>query len=305
MTTRSAMQACLVGERDGYRWYHVDDVSGPALDELAKAYGLHELAVEDCRVPGTRAKIDQYGETLFIVANILKYEPTTIECSFTEMDFFANEKFLISVSDGPNPFAEAAKIVFADDPRLSSVGRLVHRLIDGMVDRYLPVLDTIEDRIEVVEEKAIEKTSSKLLGEIFDLKRALIEFRRVTSTMRDMMAQLLRRSEPWLASEELYFRDIYEHLLRALEFTETYRDILTGVLEVHLTAAANRTNDIVKVMTLCATVTLPILLITGYYGMNFENLPLLHYKFGVLVATGMMTVLAVVLLLIFKRTGWY
>lgn len=305
MTSGSAMQECFVGERDGYVWYHVTDPKGPALDELAKAYGLHELAVEDCRVPGTRAKIDQYGETLFVVANILSYSLDQLECTFTEMDFFANEKFLISVSEGPNAFADAAKAVFATDPRLSSSAKLLHRLIDGMVDRYLPVLDSIEDRIDVVEEKAIEHTSPKLLSEIFELKRALIEFRRVTSTMRDMVGQMLRRSEPWVASENLYFRDIYEHLLRALEFTETYRDILTGVLEVHLTAAANRTNDIVKVMTLCATVTLPILLITGYYGMNFDNLPFLHYKYGVLMATGMMTVLAVVLLLLFKRTGWY
>jgi magnesium transporter len=304
-TANSAMQACFVGERDGYKWYHVDDPHGPALDELAKAYGLHELAVEDCRVPGTRAKIDQYGETLFVVANIVHYDAEQNECSFTEMDFFVNEKLVISVTPGQNAFADAAKAAFATDPRLGNSARLLHRLIDGMVDRYLPILDSIEDRIEVVEQKAIEKTSTKLLSEIFELKRALIEFRRVTIGVRDMVSQMLRRSEPWIENEKLYFQDVYEHLLRALEFTETYRDILTGVLEVHLTAAANRTNDIVKVMTLCATVTLPILLITGYYGMNFDNLPFLHAKYGVFVATGMMTALAVVLLLLFKKTGWY
>jgi magnesium transporter len=304
-TTSAAMQGAYVGERDGYKWYHVEDVHGPALDELAKVYGLHELAVEDCRVPGTRAKIDQYGETLFVVANIVHYDAKTNECSFTEMDFFMNEKWVISATEGQNAFADAAKAAFATDPRLGSTAKLVHRLIDGMVDHYLPVLDTIEERIEVVEAKAIEHTSANLLSEIFELKRALIEFRRVTIGMRDMVSQMLRRSEPWIEVEKLYFQDVYEHLLRALEFTETYRDILTGVLEVHLTAAANRTNDIVKVMTLCATVTLPILLITGYYGMNFDNLPFLHAKYGVFIATGMMTALAVILLLLFKRTGWY
>jgi magnesium transporter len=301
----AAMQAALVGERDGYKWYHVEELHGAALDELAKAYGLHELAIEDVRVPGTRAKIDQYGETLFVVANIVHYDAKTNECSFTEMDFFVNEHWVISATEGQNAFADAVKAVFATDPRLGSAAKLVHRLIDGMVDRYLPVLDTIEDRIEVVEEKAIEHTSAKLLSEIFELKRALIEFRRVGIAMRDMVSQMLRRSEPWIEVEKLYFQDVYEHLLRALEFTETYRDILTGVLEVHLTAAANRTNDIVKVMTLCATVTLPILLITGYYGMNFDNLPFLHSPYGVYIATGMMIGLAAILLYLFKRTGWY
>jgi magnesium transporter len=116
---------------------------------------------------------------------------------------------------------------------------------------------------------------------------------------------LLRRDEPWLQSENLYFRDISDHVLRSIEFTESYRDILTGILEVHLTAAANRTNDIVKVMTAIATVTLPILLITGYYGMNFENLPLLHSPHGVYIATSVMGVLAVGMLLVFVKIGWY
>lgn len=305
ITGTDAMQAAFVGERDGYKWYHVEEPAGPALDELAKTYSLHELAIEDCRVPGTRAKIDPYGDTLFVVSNIVHYDPSTNECSFTEMDFFVNPNFLISVTQGKNGFTDALKSTFLTDPRLTCSARLLHRLIDGMVDRYLPVLDTIEDRIESVEEKAIEHSSPKLLAEIFELKRALIEFRRVGIAMRDMISQLLRRSEPWLESEKLYFQDVYEHLLRALEFTETYRDILTGVLEVHLTAAANRTNDIVKVMTLAATVTLPILLITGYYGMNFDNLPFQHSKFGIYFATGLMTALVAVLLWIFKRTGWY
>jgi magnesium transporter len=174
-----------------------------------------------------------------------------------------------------------------------------------MVDNYLPVLDAIESRIEILEDKAIEHTSTKLLTEIFAIKRSLIEFRRVTISMRDMLSQVLRRNEHYLQLEAVYFRDVYDHLMRALEFTETYRDILTGVLEVHLTAAANRTNDIVKVMTLFATITLPILLITGYYGMNFENLPLLHNPNGVWIASAIMAALVAGLLYAFKRTGWF
>lgn len=301
----SDLQNCLVGERVGFRWYHIENPAGTALDELARLYDLHELAVEDCRVPGTRAKIDEYGETLFVVANVVKFDSAQSECSFTEMDFFLRENLVISVCDGPNPFVDAVRSVFNAEPKLANPGRLFHRLLDAMVDRYLPVLDSIEERIEHLEEKAIAHTSTKLLADVFSLKRSLIEFRRVTISMRDMLSQILRRSEPWLQSEALYFRDVYDHLMRALEFTETYRDILTGVLEVHLTAAANRTNDIVKVMTIFATVTLPILLITGYYGMNFDNLPLLHNPFGVYVATGIMVGLAAVLLYAFKKTGWF
>lgn len=296
---------CLYGEHGNFRWYHVDDPNSPHLDQLAQLFNLHELAVEDCRVPGTRAKIDEYGDTLFVVANLVKFDAVIDECSFSEMDFFLRDKLLISVTEGPNALVDQVRALFPTQPKLAAPGRLFHRLLDAMVDRYLPVLDTIEDRIEVLEDKAVEHTSTKLLKDIFTIKRSLIEFRRVTISMRDMLSQVLRHDEPWLRTEAVYFRDVYDHLMRALEFTETYRDILTGVLEVHLTAAANRTNDIVKVMTLFATITLPILLITGYYGMNFENLPLAHNPHGVYIASGIMAVLVAFLLYAFKRTGWF
>jgi magnesium transporter len=304
-TGSKALQACLYGEHNGFHWYHVDNPASPVLDELARIYDLHELAIEDCRVPGTRAKIDEYGDTLFVVANVVRFDSAKDACSFAEMDFFLRDKLLISVCDGPNSFVDQARNLFSAQPKLANPGRLFHRLLDAMVDSYLPVLDSIEERIEILEDKAIEHSSTKLLTDIFSIKRSLIEFRRVTISMRDMLSQILRRNEPWLLSAAVYFRDVYDHLMRALEFTETYRDILTGVLEIHLTAAANRTNDIVKVMTLFATITLPILLITGYYGMNFDNLPLLHNPHGVYIATGIMAAMAAVLLYAFKRTGWF
>jgi len=305
MIASPTLQSALAGERNGFLWFHVEDPNSSVLDELARTYGLHELAIEDCRVPGTRAKLDDYGDTLFVVANVLHFDPDQCECNFTEIDFFLREKLVITVREGPDPVLDQVRASFVSDERLAHPGRLFHRILDGIVDRYLPVLDTIEERIERLEERAVDRTSSEFLSETFSLKRSLIEFRRVSISMRDLLSQLLRRNEPWLQAENLYFRDISDHILRSIEFTESYRDILTGILEVHLTAAANRTNDIVKVMTAIATVTLPILLITGYYGMNFENLPMLHNPYGSYIATGIMGLLAIAMLVVFVKIGWY
>jgi magnesium transporter len=305
MIASPTLQSALAGERNGFLWFHVEDPNSSVLDELARTYGLHELAIEDCRVPGTRAKLDDYGDTLFVVANVLHFDPDQCECNFTEIDFFLREKLVITVREGPDPVLDQVRASFGSDERLAHPGRLFHRILDGIVDRYLPVLDTIEERIERLEERAVDRTSSEFLSETFSLKRSLIEFRRVSISMRDLLSQLLRRNEPWLQAENLYFRDISDHILRSIEFTESYRDILTGILEVHLTAAANRTNDIVKVMTAIATVTLPILLITGYYGMNFENLPMLHNPYGSYIATGIMGLLAIAMLVVFVKIGWY
>ncbi len=146
-------QSCLVGEQNGFRRYHIDNPAGSALDELARIYGFHELAVEDCRVPGNRAKIDEYGETLFVVANVVKFNLAHDECSFTELDFFLRENLVISVCDGTNQVVDAVRDVFPSECKLANPGRLFRRLLDAMVDRYLPVLDSIEKRIEHSEEK--------------------------------------------------------------------------------------------------------------------------------------------------------
>src|SRR5262249_16666787 len=121
-------EKCLVGERNGFRWYHLDAPASPALDELAQAYHLHELAVEDCRVPGTRAKIDEYGDTLFVVVNIVRFDKELDECSFSELDFFLKDNLVISVCDGPNPVVDQIRAVFLAGDRLANSGRLFHRL---------------------------------------------------------------------------------------------------------------------------------------------------------------------------------
>ncbi len=305
MKTNAAAAACLVGERAGFRWYHVEDVKGPALDELAQQFGLHELAIEDCRTERTRAKLEQYEDHIFLVANTIHFDPEKCQSWFGEMDFFVGKDFLISVHEGPSRTAQAVLPKFQADAKLAHPGRLLHAMLDVVVDRYLPVLDTIEARIESLEDEVHKGPSSRLLAEIFTLRRALVEFRRVATGMREVLNQLLRCAEPWLRSQHAYFRDIYDHVVRALDFVETYRDLLTGVLDVHLTAIANRTNDIVKVLTIYATLALPFLLITGYFGMNFADLPLLHRPHGALYVSAGMGVIALTMLWFFRRKGWF
>lgn len=301
----SAAAACLVSERGGFRWYHVEDVKGPALDELAAQFGLHELAIEDCRNRRQRAKLEDYDNHVFIVFNAIHFDAAKDECWFGELDFFVGKDFLISVREGPSRTFRAVLPKFQADPRLSHPGRLLQALLDFMVDQYLPVLDTVEERIESLEDQVIENPTPALLSEIFRLRRALIDFRRVAAATREVINQVLYRTEPWFRAQQPYFRNIYDHIVRALDFTETYRDILTGVLDVHLTATANRTNNIMKVLTIWATIAVPFILITGYFGMNFERLPLIHNPKGLHYLNAGLAVVGLVVLWLFKRRGWF
>lgn len=299
-----AIAPFLMGERHGFRWFHVEDVKGPALDALAKEFGLHELAVEDCRTAGTRAKIEEYENHLFLVINTIHFEPDKCESWFGEFDVFLGKDFLITAHDGPSRTVATVKPRFDADAHLAHSARVFYELMRTIVGRYLPVLDTIEERIDTLEEGAYERPSPQLLGEIFRTKRALIEFRRVATTMREVAGHLLTRTEPWLRSQHHYFRDVYDQIVRALEFADTYRDILTGVLDVHLSATANRTNDIMKVLTVYATLATPFLLVTSFYGMNFDFLPFLHHPLGPAIITGAMLAISVAILWYFRRKGW-
>ena len=304
--TPSAAAACLLGERNGFRWYHVDDPRGPALDELAAQYGLHELAIEDCRNQRQRAKLEEYEGHLFVIFNSIHFNPEKQECWFREIDFFVGKDFLISVREGPTPSRTVAAVLpkFRSDPKMSHPGRLLQAMLDFMVDQYLPVLDTVEDRIEQIEEQVLENPTPQLLSDIFSLRRALIDFRRVALAGREVINHLLYRAEPWFRSQQPYFRNIYDHIVRALDFAETYRDILTGVLDVHLTATANRTNEVVKVLTIYATLATPFLLVTSFYGMNVEGLPFAHSAYGLLWVTGGTLAASGLLLWFFRRKGW-
>jgi len=303
----SAAAACLLGERNGFRWYHVDDPRGPALDELAAQFGLHELAIEDCRNHRQRAKLEEYEGHLFIIFNSIHFNPEKQECWFREIDFFVGKDFLISVREGPTPSRTVAAVLpkFRSDPKMAHPGRLLQSMLDFMVDQYLPVLDTVEDRIEQIEEQVLENPTPQLLSDIFSLRRALIDFRRVALAGREVINHLLYRTEPWFRSQQPYFRNIYDHIVRALDFAETYRDILTGVLDVHLSATANRTNEIMKRLTFWATVALPFLLITGFFGMNFSNLPWLENSLGWIYASLAMIAAGVVMGAYFKYRGWF
>jgi len=294
----------LLHESQHLRWYHLEEPESPLLDRLAQEYNFHELEIEDCRHLRHTAKIEEYENHVFLIANTLHFVLETLGVWFGELDFFIGQDFLVTVHTGPTRSVKDVLVKVKAMAKLQRPDRVLHALLDNMVDRYLPVLDDIEEQIEEFESMAYENPSPELLTKIFVLKRALISFRRVAGMMREVVNHILYREEEWLRSQHAYFRNVYDHVVRALDFAETYRDILTGVLDVHLTATANRTNETMKILTIFATLATPFLLVTGYYGMNFEYLPLLHHPYGFAIVSVGMVVIALGMLWFFRKRGW-
>lgn len=295
----------LVHSSPNLRWYHVEEPESPLLDRLAQEFGFHELELEDCRHLRHMAKLEEYENHIFVIANTLHFVPETLGVWFGELDIFLGQDFLVTVHVGPTRSVQDVL------PRIQAVAknqrpdRVLYVLLDHMVDRYLPVLDQMGDRIDSIEDEIHKSPTSKTLEEIFALRRGLTEFRRVVGSMREMVNVITRQRAPYYRADmAAYWRDLYDHIIRALTEIETYRELLSSVLEVYLTSIANRTNEIMKALTVWATIALPLVVITGYFGMNFAYLPFLESRLGTLVTTGVLVGLPVVLLLFFRKRRW-
>jgi magnesium transporter len=183
---------------------------------------------------------------------------------------------------------------------------LAYRVIDAIVDSYLPVLDSLSDEIDTLQDEVLESPEPRMLQRIFSLKRSLIELRRLMSNMRDVAGHL-QRSENGLLGRDLwpFLRDVYDHVARNLDAIEMHRDLLAGALDIYLSSVANRTNQVMKVLTVLSTIALPALVISGFYGMNVKHLPWVDHPNSAYVVAGLMAACTGALLWMLKRFGWF
>ena len=281
-------------------WYHICDPNSPALDDLAKRFHLHELHIEDCRHRPQRAKTEERDNYLFVVAKHLHADQ---RFTFDDLDIFIGRDFLVTVVSEDRDFMKHVCDRVGNDA--VRVDRLLYYLLDIIVDAYMTVLDDIAEETSDVESEVLEHPDPQLLRHIFDLKRKLIGFRRVASDMREVVNAIIRREGGILGDDlDPYFRDVYDHIVRTVDLIETYRDLLTGSLDIYLSAVANRTNEVMKVLTIYGTIALPLVIITGFFGMNLP-LPWQQAAHGTLFAIALMIVSTVLILLYFKRKHWF
>ena len=290
----------------GLLWLDLDDPMSKSLDDLAAHYGFHELAVEDCRNKQQLAKVDYYDGYAFYIINSTHYSQKPCEVRLREIDAFLGPDYIVTVHDGESlSINEIERRLNQNQTRYDRPDEVLHAIIDIVVDRFLPTLESIGDTIDLVEDELLIHPDIKLLEMIFDLKRGLLQFRRAVSAQRELLNVIVRDDTPLIQKDmRIYFRDVYDHAVRAMDLVETYRDLLSGALDIYLTQMANRTNDIVKGLTILATIMLPLTLVTGYWGMNFEYMPLLKNPNGVWYTTGGMAVIAIVMLGYFKLKKW-
>lgn len=295
------------------RWIDLTAQDADSLALLHERFQFHPLAIEDCAHLDQRPKLEEYGDHIFLVTQGFTCgTPRVKRLSLHEVHAFLGERYLVTVhADAVPALDEVWRRAASDKTPLGRGADFVYYLVaDAVVDSNFPILDRIEDELEELEDNVLENPKREQLRRIFQLKRHLVTMRKALSPQRDTMAMLARRGDPRVSERtSLYFRDVYDHLSRIIESIEAKRDLLGNALDAYLSSVSNRTNEIVKYLTLLSAVFLPLSFVVGFFGQNFEDLPgipnwvhsdaLMHAMVFICVATplGMM--------LLFRRKRWF
>jgi magnesium transporter len=288
-------------------WVDLVSPSNEELEQMGEEFDVHPLVLEDCRHRHQRPKVDEYTDHVFLVSYGAKLPKGSGHSALYEVDIIAGKQFVLTLHAGMPLDVEGISRRVRAHPELapSGAGFLLYVILDELVDSFFPALDAIGGRVERLEEAIFGGEPRRIQTSIYNLRKDLIAIRRVTGPMRDTMGVLLRRDLGLFTAEaERYLRDVYDHLIRVVEQTEDYQDLTSGALDVNLSVASNRVNEVARALTAWAAIFAAITLITGIYGMNFQHMPELGWRFGYAWALGVMATAAGGLWIYFRRKHW-
>ncbi|MBI1727979.1 MAG: magnesium/cobalt transporter CorA [Candidatus Rokubacteria bacterium] len=293
---------------DVFVWVGLHDPSPDLLQEIQKEFGLHDLAVEDAQLAHQRPKLEQYGDSIFVVLRpaILTADQQRIELGETHL--FVGPRYVVSIRHGETPGYAAVRTRCESTPALLAKGPgfVLYAVMDSVVDHYFPVLDTLEDQLESLEDEIFGETfDRKTVQRIYDLKRNLVEIKRAVSPLVDVCNRIVRFDMPLVHEDTRpYFRDVYDHAIRIYEHVDTLRELLTGALEAHLSLTAVSQNDAMKKLAAWAAIIGVPTMVAGVYGMNFKFMPELEWHYGYPVVMAGLLATCAYLYYRFKRSSW-
>ncbi len=290
-------------------WINIDGLGDlSVLRTLGERFNLHPLALEDVLETSQRPKVEQYDDYLFIVVKML-YLDDDKEIGGEQVSMFLGKSFLITLQEEPerDVFEPVRARIRSGKGRIRKAGPdyLAYALLDSIIDHYYPVLESIGTEIDTIEDELIDNPLVRPVGSLHEHKRTLTQIRRMVWPLRDV-TNLLLHDEPGLIKQEtkVYLRDCYDHSVQLMDLVESYRDVLSGLTEVHISSIGLRTNEIMRVLTVISSIFIPLTFIAGIYGMNFAHMPELSEPWGYGGCLLLMLLVAIGQLLYFKKRHW-
>ncbi len=296
----------LLANRGNLVWVDLEAATAEEAVILSRDFNFHPLAIEDCIAETLLPKVDDFGDYLFLV---LHGSRAATEQTFDtiEINFFLGENYLVTYHDEESRSINRTRerCIKISPAMTQGADFLLHDILDGLVDNYSPILDRFDEAIERIEDEVFAQPDKATLNKIFSLKRDIMHLRRVTGPQRDILNRLSRDPLRVIGSKAaIYYRDVYDHLMRIADISDSYRDLVSGALEIYLSVASNRMNEIMKILTIFTATMMPLTLITGVYGMNFDYMPELRSRHGYYTVLITMLMVMVGMFTYFRKKKW-
>jgi magnesium transporter len=288
-------------------WADVSDPTSEDFLELAEEFGFHPLSIEDCRNEHQRPKVEEYNGYYFIVLYEAELVGPQDRLELRELNIFLGSNYLVTVHSRPIRAIETARRLWHEwtDRAEHGAGLLSYLLMDAIVDDYMPLLDILSDRMDDLEDQIFGEFQSGAIQDIFRIKKQLLYLRRSIAPLRDVFNTMLRREQPIFAREtHVYFQDVFDHVIRVADTIDSLRDMLGSTMDAYLSVSGNRMNMVMKRLTSIATILMSVTLVAGIYGMNFDLMPELKWRYGYVYALLSMVGIGVGLYLYLRKAKW-
>jgi len=296
----------------GYKgnvWVNITGLQDVSIIEKTCSFlGVHRLTTEDILSVNQRPKLEEYPDYLYIVFKMLAYDTEINTVDTEQVSIIKKENILITFQEKPEDVFDNIRTRIREGAGYVRKGKtdyLLYALMDSVVDHYFIVLEQASEKLDLLETGLLENPDKVLLKDLYLLRKQMINVRKSTYPLREVVGRLEKITDPIISSEiHVYFRDLYDHTIRVIESIEVFRDSSAGLLDLYMNSVSNKMNGIMKVLTIISTIFIPLTFIAGVYGMNFENMPELSWKYAYFSVLGAMLFISLTMLFLFKRKKW-
>ena len=306
----SAIEDCFpFKDKPTVTWINIEGIHQVELLEgISNFFGLHPLVLEDILNTDQRPKLEDFDDYVFVVLKMSRYDNQSGEMEGEQISLILGPNYVVSFQEkSGDVFDPIRERIRNSKGRIRKMGAdyLAYALIDTLVDNYFVVLEQVGERVEFLEEELVTNPTPETLQTIHNLKRDMIFLRKSVWPLREVIGTL-ERGEPSLIGESIvvYLRDVYDHTIQVIDAIETFRDMISGMLDIYLSSVSNRMNEVMKVLTIIATIFIPLTLIVGIYGMNFQYMPELGWRWGYPLVWLVMLAIGASMLAYFRRKKW-
>lgn len=296
---------------DDLVWVSLENPTDEEVDAvLREQFHFHPLAIEDCISQGYQPpKVDDFGDYIFLIVHAIVPNKSFGALDTMELNLFLADNYLVTCYRDPAmPPVDKIWNLVSKDERLYHNGAdfLCHAILDVLVDEYMPVIDEMDDEIDFLEDKVLERPEPEILDRILNIKHAVMSLRRILNPQREVINRLSRDEFRMIDRQSrIYFRDVYDHLVRIQDLTESMRDIIAGAMDIYLSSNSLRLNEVMKALTVVSTIFLPLSFLAGVFGMNFKYFPILNHPWGYTISWGIFIAIALGMLIVFRKRRWF